>query len=287
MTHSIEHSDQASGQVGAEQRDHEPPWALVTGASAGIGAEFCRQLAARGYHLALVARREDRLKELAAELEEAHDTRCLVITSDLASPSAPADICRQLEQADVGIEFLVNNAGYGVPGKLTSVPWETHADFMRVMVDSVCELSWRLFPSMQQRSRGFIINVASVAGLVPSAAGHTLYGASKAFLVRFSEALNAEGAPHGVRVSALCPGFTYSEFHDVTGTRQQVSQMPGWLWLQASDVVRYGIESVQRKRPRVVAIPGRIYRFLVWINGAFPALGSWLANRSAHKFRKV
>ena len=93
----------------------------------------------------------------------------------------------------------------------------------------VCELSWRLMPGMIERGRGYIINVASVAGLTPSTAGHTLYGASKAFLVKFSEALAAEGAPHGVNVSALCPGFTYSEFHDVTGTRDQVKELPGYL----------------------------------------------------------
>jgi len=263
------------------------PWALVTGASAGIGAEFCRQLAAQGYDLVLLARRKARLEALAAELLQAHGTQSLVITADLAKAGTPAEILEKLQASGIEIDFLVNNAGYGVPGKLTSVPWQTHADFMRVMVDSVCELCWRLLPGMQQRKGGFIINVASVAGLVPSAAGHTLYGASKAFLVRFSEALAAEAAPDGVRVSALCPGFTYSEFHDVTGTREQVSQMPPWLWLQAQDVVSYGIDSVTQDRPRVVAVPGRIYRFLVWLNGACPPLGGWIANRNAHRFRKL
>ncbi len=280
MRHMVNQAKQAP--AGAER-----PWALVTGASAGIGAEFCRQLAARGYRLVLVARREERLQALAKELAEACGTQSLVLTADLAAPGAPAEICRQLDEAGIAVEFLVNNAGYGIPGKLTSVPWQTHADFLQVMVESVCELCWRLFPGMQRQRRGFIINVASVAGLVPSTAGHTLYGASKAFLVRFSEALAAEGAPDGVHVSALCPGFTYSEFHDVTGTREQVSQMPAWMWLQAPDVVRYGIEAVLRDKPRVVAVPGRVYRFLVWLNGALPALGRWIGHRNAHRFRKV
>lgn len=263
------------------------PWALVTGASAGIGAEFCRQLAAKGYALVLLARREERLRALAAELESAHGIDTRVLTFDLSRPDAPREIAEQLDALGIEVEFLVNNAGYGVPGKLTATPWKTHTDFMQVMVDAVCELCWRLMPAMQSKGRGYIINVASVAGLVPSAAGHTLYGASKAFLVRFSEALAAEGAPHGVRVSALCPGFTYSEFHDVTGTREQVSQMPSWLWLQAEDVVRYGIESVMRSHPRTVAVPGRTYRVLVWLNGAIPPLGSWLVNRNSHQFRKL
>lgn len=281
---------QNQAQTQAESQDEsgaERPWAMVTGASAGIGAEFCRQLAARGYRLVMVARREERMQELARELAQKHRTQTHIITADLALPGAPAELCRRLDEEGITVDFLVNNAGYGVPGKLTSVPWQTHADFMNVMVNSVCELCWRLVPAMQQQRRGFIINVASVAALVPSAAGHTLYGASKAFLVRFSESLAAEGAPDDVRISALCPGFTYSEFHDVTGTRDQVSQMPAWLWLQAPDVVRYGIDAVVRDKPRVVAIPGRVYRFLVWLNGAFPAVGRWIANSSAHRFRKV
>ncbi|MEE4173951.1 MAG: SDR family oxidoreductase [Xanthomonadales bacterium] len=263
----------------------ERPWALVTGASAGIGLEFCRQLAARGYSLVLLARREERLREIAEELGESHGADCRVITADLSDPAACEFIQQALDEAGISVELLVNNAGYGVPGKLVDVPWETHQAFLQVMVTAVCELTWRLMPGMIARGRGHIINVASVAGLSPSTAGHTLYGASKAFLIKFSEALAQEGAPHGVRVSALCPGFTYSEFHDVTGTRDRVSQLPGYLWLQADEVVADGLDAVLRDKPRVVTVPGGVYKLLVWISGAFPGLGRWLANRNAHKFR--
>lgn len=263
------------------------PWALVTGASAGIGEEFCRQLAAKGYALVLVARREDRLLRLAESLASAHGIRTHVLTADLADPGAGAAIAERLSEAGIEVEFLVNNAGYGVPGMLVDVPWDTHRDFLQVMVTAVCDLSWRLMPGMIARGRGYIINVASVAGLTASTAGHTLYGASKAFGVKFSEALAAEGARAGVRVSALCPGFTYSEFHDVTGTRSQVKQLPAYLWLEAEEVVAYGIDAVMRDRPRVVAVPGAIYRFVVWLSGAVPPLGRWVANRNAHKFRKT
>lgn len=262
-------------------------WALVTGASSGIGEEFCRQLAARGHDLVLLARREERLRALAAELESRHRVRTFVLAADLADPGAPEAIAGQLEAAGIEVGYLVNNAGYGVPGKLVAVPWDTHREFLEVMVTAVCALSRRFMPAMIARGRGHIINVASVAGLTPSTAGHTLYGASKAFVVKFSEALAAEGAEHGVKVSALCPGFTYSEFHDVTGTRGQVSKLPGFLWLQAEDVVAYGIDAVERKRPRVVAIPGAIYRLIVWLNGACPPLGRRMANSNAHKFRKT
>lgn len=262
-------------------------WALVTGASAGIGAEFCRQLAAQGYALVLVARRTDRLEALGQQLQQRHGIDYLCLSYDLAQEHTPADIKASLEQHDVQPEFLVNNAGYGVPGSLVTVPWKTHDEFVQLMVTSVCELCWLLMPGMQRKGRGFIINVASVAGLVPSGAGHTLYGASKAFLVRFSEALAHEAADDGIRVSALCPGFTYSEFHDVAGTREQVNQLPSYLWLQADDVVRYGIEAVQGARPRIVAVPGRVYRFLVWVAGAFPGLGRYLVQRSTSKYRKT
>lgn len=261
------------------------PWALVTGASAGIGLEFCRQLAARGYALVLLARREERLREIADELHTRHGTPCHVLTADLSDPTACDTIQQALDEAGIAVELLVNNAGYGVPGKLVDVPWDTHQAFLQVMVTAVCELTWRLMPGMIERGRGHIINVASVAGLSPSTAGHTLYGASKAFLIKFSEALAQEGAPHGVRVSALCPGFTYSEFHDVTGTRDRVSQLPGYLWLQADEVVANGLDAVLRDKPRVVAVPGGVYKLIVWISGAFPGLGRWLANRNAHKFR--
>lgn len=262
-------------------------WAMVTGASAGIGAEFCQQLAARGYSIVLVARRADRLEDLAAQLRQQHDIEVYCLPLDLSEPGAARRIKDRLDKQNIEIEFLVNNAGYGVPGNLNSVQWSVHEQFLEVMVSVVCELCWVFMPVMQRKGKGFIINVASVAGLVPSAGGHTLYGASKAFLVRFSEALAAEAAADNVRVSALCPGFTYSEFHDVTGTREQVKQLPDYLWLQAEDVVRYGLESVQRSKPRVVAVPGRVYRFLVWIAGAMPGLGRYLANRNAHKFRKT
>lgn len=263
------------------------PWALVTGASAGIGETFCRQLAEKGYRLVLVARRRERMEALARELESTYGVESTIIAADLSDPGTPDQIAATLASLGIEVEFLVNNAGYGVPGKFEAVDWDTHEAFLQVMVTAVCKLTWLLVPGMKSRGRGFIVNVASVAGLVPSTAGHTLYGASKSFLIRFSEALSAECLPEGVHVTALCPGFTYSEFHDVTGTRDQVSQLPGWMWLQADDVVSDGISGVMKPRPKTAIIPGRMYRLIVWLNGAVPRLGAWLANRSAHRYRKV
>lgn len=263
------------------------PWALVTGASSGIGKEFCQQLAERGYHLVLVARRADRLHTLASELRERHGTASLVIPADLSTPGAGQRIFRQLQDADVEVEFLVNNAGYGVPGRFTDPDWEAHAGFIQVMITAVCELTWLLLPGMQQRGHGYIVNVASVAGLIPSSEGHTLYGGSKSFLIRMSESLALENRHHGVKVSALCPGFTYSEFHDVTGTRELVSKLPSHMWLRADEVVAYGIDSVLRDPPRVVAIPGRVYRSLVALNRYLPGFGALSVKRMSKRFRKL
>lgn len=243
-------------------------WALVTGASAGIGAEFCRQLAAKGYSVALVARRRDRLQTLAAELQRNYAIDTRIYPLDLGAINAPAELAQKLQNENISVEFLVNNAGYGVPGHFTQPDWHTHAQFIQVMITAVCDLTWRLLPGMQARESGYIINVASLAGLVPGSAAHTLYGASKSFLIRFSESLAMENKTSGVRISALCPGFTHSEFHDVSGTRELVSKMPSWMWMSAAEVVSFGIDAVMQKH-RVVAIPGHV-------NRAIAGLMSWL-----------
>ena len=266
---------------------HQHPWALVTGASAGIGAEFCRQLAGRGYSLVLVARRRERLQELAETLKHRHAIDCLVVPIDLAREGAAANIESALAEASIEIEFLVNNAGYGVPGTLTEPAWQIHADSLNVMLNSVVELTWRLLPQMQKNRRGYIVNVASVAGFVPGSARLTLYGATKAFLIKLSESLAMENLDTGVAVSALCPGFTWSEFHDVLGTRDMVNQMPSWMWMEADEVVRYGIESVTRTPPRIVAVPGRVNRFIVMLSRKLPLkLSQFMTQRQSHRFRK-
>ena len=251
------------------------PWALVTGASAGIGAEFCRQLAARGYRLVMVARRGVNLASLAQELEESWSTESRIYPLDLSRSNAGAELDGWLESERIEIEFLVNNAGYGLPGHYTDADWSSHAKFLQVMVTTVCDLTWRLLPRMQSRKKGFVINVASLAGLVPGMAGHTLYGAAKAFLVRFSESLALENQSTGVKVSALCPGFTFSEFHDVTGTRELVNRLPAWMWMSATDVVAHGIRAVTHSPPRVVAVPGRVNRMIARLVRCLPSALTW------------
>ena len=264
---------------------HQKPWALVTGASAGIGAEFCRQLAGKGYQLVLVARRADKLQTMANELLKVHGAQSLIITADLSRADACETIAGRLEQENIDVEYLVNNAGYGLPGSFHVPAWQEHADFIQVMMTAVCELTWRLLPGMQERGRGFVVNVASVAGLVPASAGHTLYGASKSFLIKFSEALALENAQYGVKVCALCPGFTYSEFHDVNGTREMISKLPEYLWLDAGDVVADTLRAMSAKKVKPVLIPGRQYKAIIFANRYLPWLAGYFTRRTAKHFR--
>jgi short-subunit dehydrogenase len=260
--------------------------ALVTGASSGIGKAFAELLAKEGYSVVLTARRADRLEALAAELTQKYHVATHTIVADLAQPHASEQIATELASRQLHIDLLVNNAGYGVPGSYVNVAWTDHAKFMQVMVTAVLDLTYRLLPGMVERGWGRIINIASVAGMVPAPAGHTLYGASKAFVIKFSEALAAENGPKGVNVTAVCPGFTLSEFHDVTGTRDKMNSVPGLLWLKADAVAREGYDAVMKGHS--VVVNGGIYRFLVWLNGALPrSLSRWVSGLAGRRYRKT
>jgi hypothetical protein len=209
-------------------------------------------LAEAGYGLVLTARRADRLAAVAEGLRARHGVPVAVVVADLADPAAPAALVEAVAALGLQVDVLVNNAGYGVPGRYAATEWARQRDFVQVLVTAVAELTHRLLPGMIERRFGRVLNIASLAALVPAAPGHTLYAASKAFLVKFSEALAGECRADGVHVTAVCPGFTYSEFHDVTGTRAQVSAMPRWMWSDARDVAREGYAAVMAGRPVVV-----------------------------------
>lgn len=262
------------------------PLALITGASAGLGVEFAHQLAARGHDLLLTARRADRLRSLADTLTARYAVHCHVVVADLADPAAPAALENEVRTLGRPLAVLVNNAGYGVPGSYLGQTWQVHADFLQVMVTAVAELCHRFLPGMRNAGTGLVINVSSLAGHMPATAGHTLYGPVKAWLVRFSESLADEMQPHGVRVLALCPGFTYTEFHDANGMRPHVSRLPRWLWMDAASVVGAGLTAAARGD--WICIPGRINRSLALAARLLPAglLRRLVASRAAD-FRKV
>ncbi len=233
--------------------------ALITGASAGIGAAFARVYAQAGWDVALTARRADRLETLAAEIRERYGVDALVFPADLAEPGAVDGLVAAIAQSGRAVDALVNNAGYGLPGTYAATAWTQQQAFLQVLLVSVCELTHRLLPGMLERGFGRIVNVASLAGLVPGMPSHTLYGPTKSFLVKFSQGLHLETLGTGVQVTALCPGFTYSEFHDVNGTRPQTARLPAFLWLDAETVARAGYAAVEANQPvRVTGWPNHL-----------------------------
>jgi uncharacterized protein len=198
------------------QKEWKGKWGLITGASAGIGVAIARKLAAGGTHLVLTARRRDRLEDLAAELSAKHQIRTEVITADLAQPEAPERIYAEIKQKGIEIELLINNAGFGQYGELNTVETQRLLDMVQVNCVAVVHLTRLFVADMVARGRGDILILASTASFqaVPYI---STYAATKAFDLLFAEGLAEEMKPHGIRVCALCPGSTESEFHAVAG----------------------------------------------------------------------
>lgn len=261
--------------------------ALVTGASAGIGAAFARIYASHGYDVALTARRADRLEALAGEIRLRFGVEAIVIPADLGEAGAVDAILAQIEAHGRVVDALINNAGYGLAGAYVETQWLDQLAMLRVMLVAVCELTHKVLPGMVERKFGRIVNVASLAGLAPGSAGHTLYAATKSFLVKFSQSLHLENQATGVHVSALCPGLTFSEFHDVNATRAQVSQAtPEWLWMGADEVAATGYEAAEANRP--VCVTGTPNKALAALAKVLPDdWGLALMASQGGRFRKV
>ncbi len=222
--------------------------ALVTGASAGLGAEFARQLAAAGASLILVARRRDRLDELARELEGKHVVRVEVLPADLASDEGVRSVERRIAEAET-LDLLVNDAGFGGRGAFAARDVSEHLAMVDVHVAATVRLIRAALPGMMARGRGAVINVASVAAFSPFSG--PMYSGTKAFLVMFSENLRAEAGKKGVVVQALCPGMTHTEFHDVIGMDKSV--VPRAFWMTADKVVRASLKHLGRG---TICVPG-------------------------------
>ena len=232
--------------------------ALITGASSGLGAEFARQLAARGYHLILTARRQSRLEQLAAELHRQASIPVEILVADLATlegQQVVADHIRRLPALDL----LVNNAGFGTNGRFSQVETHKNAAMLQVHINASVLLTHAALPGMLARRQGYIINVSSMAGLVLIRS--VLYAATKAFLINFSQTLQAELDGTGVHIQALCPGFTYTEFHDTPEyTGYDRRKIPRWLWLTSDKVVQESLAAMHRRS--VICIPGLQYKLI-------------------------
>lgn len=233
--------------------------ALITGASAGIGAAFARHLAAEGYALLLVARRVERLQELAAELAEKHGVRCDVFAADLNDPAAPAAIVAFAVEQGIAIDVLINNAGLSGKTAFADTPWPKLAAEIQLMVTAVTELCHRVLPGMRARGWGRIVNLSSLAAFSPPGAS-LLYTGIKSYVLNMSQSLDMELKPQGINVTALCPGLTHSEFHDTMGTRDAANKLPALLWQEADEVVREGWNAVMKGKP--VCVPGTVNKLV-------------------------
>ena len=221
------------------------PVTLVTGASAGLGAEFVRQCSRRGDEVVLVARRRDRLDALAAEIGNAH-----VVAADLAAPDASAALIAQVEGLGLSVETLINNAGFGLIGRFAGLPLDGQREMIDLNVRTLTELARLVVPGMIERGRGGILNIASTAAFQPGP-GFAVYFATKAYVLSFSEALHQELTGTGVKVSALCPGPTRTEFGSVAGMKSKKFDR---ISADARIVVAAGLRGLERNK--AVVVPG-------------------------------
>lgn len=258
----------ARSSVGAYRPGDGARWAVVTGASAGIGAAFARRLAADGYRLLLIARRREQLEQLAAELSRRHGAHVETLPADLTHE---ADIERAVQA--VGelnpVALLVNNAGFGTVGAFASVSAASQADMIRLHNETPARLTHAALPAMLARKQGAIINVASTAAFY-TLPGNATYCATKRFLVTFSEALGIELAGSGVTVQALCPGFTRTEFHaseHFQAGGRGLPHTPAFLWMTPEEVVSCSLRALGRE---VVCIPGAVNRLIASLPAFVP-----------------
>jgi short-subunit dehydrogenase len=221
--------------------------ALITGASSGIGEAFAHQLAAQGKNLILVARSEDKLRALGKELSAEHRVQNHIIPADLAQPSAAAALFAETERASLSVDLLVNNAGFSRVGEFAELPLDVQADMVRLNVNTLMELTRLYLPAMRQRQRGGVINVSSNAAFQP-VPYMSVYAATKAFVLHFSEGVAEEVAADGVTIMALCPGATATNFWRIAGTwEEQLGSMA-----TADEVVRAAICAFGRRRSSFV-----------------------------------
>jgi len=240
--------------------------ALVTGASSGIGAVYARRLGAQGYGLILVARREERLKELAEELERSHGVEAEVLAADLSEDAGLRKVEERIARAG-NLEFLVNNAGFGTRGLFFRADTEEQDRMHRLHVLATVRLSRAALPGMVARGKGYVVNVSSVAGFGQSP-GNASYCATKAWMNSFTEGLFLDLATIGspVRVQVLCPGYTLTEFHQAIGTGRD--HVPAAWWTSAEDVVDASLRGLARGK--LIVVPGWRYKFYVFLLKAIP-----------------
>lgn len=244
------------------------PLALITGASAGLGEAFARAYAARGHDLALVARRQDRLEALAAELSARHGIEALVIPADLSGFEAHVPVLQAIAAAGREVDVLVNNAGFGIPQSFLGVSWARQRAFLMTLVVTPCALAYGVLPGMLARGGGVIINIGSLAAFSPGVAGNSLYPGAKSLMVTFTQALDMEYRARGLRATVVCPGFTKTEFGEKAGVQAVMDAAPRLFWQSAQTVAEAAIAGAEAGR--LVVIPGWHNKLSVLLMRALP-----------------
>ena len=246
---------------------NESKWALVTGASSGIGRAFVNLLASKGFNIVLLARNVQRLNEAAKEVHGAYGVQTFVMSCDLGKEGAAKNIVNDLNENEIVITALVNNAGYGDLNSFMSTSWDSNQKQINAMLCSVTELCYLLGQRMKQQEEGWIINVASLAAFTPNIPG-MMYNGIKSYVVNFTEALDLELKQYNVNCLALCPGLTSTNFPKAMDAEALFAQAPKWRWMTPEKVAIEGYRAV--KKGRSIHIPGKLNRVLATAYNVIP-----------------
>ncbi|BET48193.1 SDR family oxidoreductase [Kitasatospora aureofaciens] len=250
---------------------------MITGSTAGLGAAFARRLAADGHDLVLVARDTKRLREQATELHDRHGIEAEVLTADLSTDAGIDAVAARLGDRRNPVDLLINNAGFGNKGRFLDVPMADELTMLKVHCEAVLRLTSAAVEAMRERGRGGVVNVASVAAFVPRGT----YGASKAWVVQFTQGVAKDLAGSGVRLMALAPGFVRTEFHERAG--MGTDNIPNWMWLDADNVVAAGLADLSRGKS--LSIPDPRYKTLMGAAKLVPrGLLGGITSRTGRKY---
>ena len=243
-------------------------YALITGASSGIGEEIAKNLAKKGYNLILTARREDLLDKLAQDLRKKYNIDVSVIAKDLSKYETPKEILSFCEKNNYRVDLLVNNAGYGIKTSFHETSLEDEEDFIRVLGTSVIMLTKLFLPKMISNGEGKIMIVSSTAAFAPPSAIQPLYGPIKTFVNRFSDSININYKNKGITSTAVCPGFTVTGFHTASGVQEQMDRVPDFLVFSAKRIADEAVQATLAGKS--LCVPTKTYKSLVFMLKILP-----------------
>jgi len=243
-------------------------YALITGGSSGIGFEIAKNLAERGFNIVLVSRNEKNLQDCCRLLAENYTISADFISSDLANKESPSHIYQTTQERGYNIEILINNAGYGIASPFHVTSLEDEERFIRVLATSVISLTKLFVRDMVEKKAGKIMIVSSVAAFAPPSAIQVLYGPIKTFMNRFSDAMNSSYNHIGITSTALCPGFTVTNFHTASNVQQMMDDVPAFMKFSSEQIAKEGVEAMFKGKP--LCVPTKTYKFLVFLLRATP-----------------